>query len=135
MINDQIFLKYQDRRIAVKNVSDIEKVDDKLYFTCQGRVEFLYDNSAWYKFFNVIIYSDKFDLKKIKHKAMIDMVYNPLNFVEKKNFSNFIGIVKGIFRLDFKNKQMRVCANKYFLPFKMIFKLNGKIRKVSFNFN
>lgn len=132
-INNQVFLKRGDDRLVIKNVSNVEYVEGKLYFKCLGKVEMLFDNK-YFRYFNVLIFFDKYDLSELKYKASIDMLYNPFDFENRKNFKFYIKVVKDILQLHFNDKKLVVKSNKYLLGFKLIYKLNGKMRRVCFNF-
>lgn len=134
IIDNQIFIKKNNKRLLIKNVDNIEQIGDKLFFNCLGRVEILFDNKDYYKFFNIIIYADKFNLKRLKYKAMQDMLNFPFEFENRYDFRLYIKIVRNILRVNFQQDKIVVKANKYFLPFKMIYKINGKIKKVGFTF-
>ena len=134
IIDKQVFIKQESRRLVIKNVDNVEYVGEKLFFSCFGRVEMLFDNQEFYRYFNVIISSDKFRLKELRYNAAMDIFYHPFQFEKEKNFKFYIKIVKNILRVELKQKEISVKANKYFLPFQIIYKLNGKIRKVNFNF-
>lgn len=132
-INNQVFLKRGDNRLVIKNVSDVEYNEGKLYFKCLGKVEMLFDNK-YFRYFNVLIFFDKYNLSELKYKASIDMLYYPFDFENRKNFKFYIKVVRDILQLHFNDKKLIVRTNKYLLGFKLIYKLNGKTRKVCFNF-
>ncbi len=134
IIDKQVFIKRGQKRLVIKNIDNVESVGDNLYFTCLGQVEMLFDNQEYYKYFNVIIFSDKFNLNNLRHKAMLDVFNFPFSFENRQNFAFYIKIVRNILKVNFQKNAITVKANKYFLPFKIVYRLNGKIRKVNFNF-
>ncbi len=131
IIKDMVYIKTNSKMVILKNVDDVYFYKNFLYFRALGKCRLICDCSKIYKYFNILIKSDYIDVEKIKQTALNEITNNLFEFEKCKNLIKYLKIIKYILKIEIKDNSIKVGANKYNIPFTLIYKLNDRIKKIN----
>lgn len=130
---DIVYLKRNGEIIIIKHVGDVFMFNDYLYFTGKGKVEILFDCSLIYKYFNIIIISEKFNLNDHKQMALKDIIEHCFQLKFCKNLEKYINIITKWLNISIFTKKIVIKQNKFHLPYTLKYKVNNKIIQLNIN--
>ena len=131
-ISNNVYIK-KNRLICLTNVSNVERIGDKLYFNACGYSGLLIDLKNVYRYFNIAIDSKNFDLKKNREMAIQEMLTNPFGFEDNEDFERYLWIIETVFNIHIYNDKIKVGQNKYRLPYVLSYKTNNVTKRVYVN--
>ena len=119
--------------MVIKNVTNVLKRKNFLYFQALGKVEVLVDCAFFYKYINLKIESKEFDFNLIKQKTLNDIMNNLLALHMCKNLQKYLRLLKNILKIDINNKKIAIKPNKFKISYSVLYKLNNKLKRVNIN--
>ena len=128
-----LYLKDLDKIVIIKNVEDVKVFNQNLYFKCKGKVKIIFDCKKFFRFFTIKIESKQFDLNELKNLALVDMLNNVFNPNSSKFVKKYIKILQNTLNISILREKIVIRQNKYHLSFSVLYKVNGKIRRVNIN--
>ena len=131
IIENTAYLKKVNKVLTIHNVEDVFIKDNYLYFKANGNVKILFNTIDFYRYFNIIIQSEKFNINKLKQLALIDILNNVFNIKNSKIFKKYLNIVKNILKININNKKIEIKPNNFNLSYTVIYKTNNQITKVN----
>ncbi len=129
-INNKVFIRFPSRLVSLINVRNVYFNKGYLYFKSIGVTKLCGDFVNIYKYFNIEISSTKFNLEEEKQKALLTLLNNRLE--PTKEYKRYLSILKNILNIEIVDK-LTVRQNKYSLPFTLIYKANGKTKRLNIN--
>lgn len=129
IIGKCVYIK-QKRLIMIKNVENIEQIDDFLYFSGLGVVNYCINLTNYYKYFNIAIDSKSFDVAKQKALAIEGIFSYPFCFEEDEDFERYLWIIETIFNIHVEKDKICVRQNKYNLCYTLSYKVNNKMKRI-----
>ena len=133
IIDKTIYLKNENNFIIIQNVTNIYKAQNYLFFSALGDVKILFKTEDFYRYFNILIKSNNFNLTKLKQMALLDILNNLNNINNCKILNKYINFIKNILKIKVNETQIQVMPNKYNFTFTVIYKLNNVLKKVQVN--
>lgn len=130
IIENTAYLKTNNEIATIHNIDDVFIKDNYLYFKAKGEVKILYNTNEIYRYFNIVIQSNRFNLNKLKQLALLDVLNNVFEVKKSKILKKYLYIIKNILNIDINNKRIEIKPNKFNLSFTLIYKINNKITKV-----
>jgi len=73
-VKDCLYLFNATKIILIENVNNVETNESYLYFSALGNVKIYCDFTDIYKYFSIIIKSEKFNMECLKQKAILDII-------------------------------------------------------------
>ena len=75
-IGKSVYCKMLNKLIVIKNIDNVFRNENFLYFTALGKVQVVFDCKTIYRYFNIDIKSKKFTLEDQKQLAIQDLINN-----------------------------------------------------------
>ena len=129
-VKENLYLFNATKMIVIENINKVEIHENYLYFSALGEVKFYLDLTDVYKYFSVIIKSEKFNIDNLKQKAILDIINSNFEAKNSQFVKKYIKIIKNILNINILSKKITVKPNRYHLPFKLTYKLNNKIKQI-----
>ena len=130
LLDDCVYLKNDNTFIIIKNVFSAFKLNNYLYFNAMGEVKIIFKTEEFFRYFNLVIKSNKFNLNKLKQEALKDILNNLTNIKNSKILNKYINFIKNVLKIDINNKKIEIKPNIYNLPFTVFYKINNKVTRV-----
>lgn len=128
VIDKNAYIKRNNIMITINNVTDIQLVDDFLYFKSLNTTKIIFNTKNFYRYFNILIISNKFSLKKLKQKALKDVI-NHLFCIESCKFlKKYLNFITNILEIEINDKKILVKKNKYNLSYDLFYKVNNIVK-------
>ncbi len=132
-IANVVYLKQNGKMITIKNVCNIYRKDNYLYFTAKGKCEVCFSCSRLSKYFNIKITSNNFDITKTRRMALNSILNNLFSLNKAVELKRYLKILHESLRIKISTKQMVVSQNQFKLPFTVEYLANRTHKKISFN--
>lgn len=117
VVNKDVFLKRGGKTIKFENVASSCLKNGYFIFTGLGKVTIEINNKKWYKYLQMNISSNDFDLTDFKRQAELEIINNLFNISDCHQFARYIRIVKKILNINFTLDKLQIKQNKYKLKF------------------
>ena len=130
VVENLAYLKRDNKTIILKNVENVIQKKDYVYFTALGNCQIIF-NAPFYRYFNIKIVAENFDLENLKSQALNDILNNLFDLKNSQKLKEYLKIVTQILNINISNNKLSVRKNKYNLNFKIIYKLNNVQRIVN----
>ena len=130
MIENVAYLKQNNKTIILKNVQDVELKKNYVFFTALGNCKIIF-SAPFYRYFNIKIEAENFDLENLKREALNEMINNLFNLKNCIKLKEYLKIVTQILNIKITNSKIFVERNKYNLEFKITYKLNNITRTIN----
>lgn len=117
VVNNNVFLKRGGKTIKFANVANSCLKNGYFIFTGLGKVTIEVNNKKWYKYLQMNISSNVFDLTDFKRRAELEIVNNLFSISDCYQFVRYIRIVKKILNINFTSDKLQIKQNKYKLKF------------------
>lgn len=131
ILKDRVYIKTAGNFVILKNVGQIFYHKNYLYFSAMGDCKFFFDCKQIFRQFNILIESEYFDFDQIKQLALLDIINNQFELKKCKILIKYLKLIKHTLNIQITDSEIKVKANKYNIPFTLIYKLNDKIKKVN----
>ncbi len=132
-INKSVFIKFGNKMITLINVDRVYLKSGFLYFTALGKCRIVFNAKKIYKYFNINIISDKFNIDTLKREAILDMIEHKFKYEECDKLKRFIHIMTKILMIKIEDKKIEVKQNKFHLNYTLEYKLKDKMKVVKIN--
>ena len=132
-LNNLVYIKTTNQLIVIKNVDNLFERQDYLYFKALGKVKIVFDFKQEYKYFNLKLSSNKIDINDMWKKAGFDVVENITNLNNAEHYKKYINLLTRILNIEICDDGLKIRKNKFNIPFSVVYKLNGKIKRVNIN--
>ena len=129
-VRDCLYLFNAAKIVVIENVNKVELHENYLYFTALGDVKVYLNLMDVYRYFSIIIKSEKFNIDSLKQKAIIDILNQNFEAKNSQIVKKYIKIIKNILNIEVLSKKIITKPNKYRLPFQLTYKLNNKIKHI-----
>lgn len=130
IVENVAYLKQNNKTIILKNVENVELKKDYVYFTALGNCKIIF-SAPFYRYFNIKIEAENFNLEKLKREALNEILNNLFNLKNCAKLKEYLKIVTQILNIKITNNKILVEKNKYNLNFKIIYKLNNITRTIN----
>lgn len=130
-IENNIYLKCNKKVVVVKNVKDVFLRRGYFYFTALGRVKIVFNAKSFYRYFNIEILSNQFDLTAAKAAALNQLANNLFCLQQCQKLKEYLHVVIKILAVRITEKGVYVYRNKFNLNFKLIYKINNTTKIVN----
>ena len=120
--------------IEIKNIDNIFKRENYLYFKAKGKVAIYSKISNEYEYFYLNIHSEKFDIQQVKQNALKELVNNFFDLNLSKNAKKYLNILKNVLKITIFENKLTIKQNIFKFPFKIEYIINGKIKRVKLNY-
>lgn len=130
LVKDCLYLFNASKIIIIENVNKAELHENYLYFSALGEVIIYLELKEFYRYFAIIIKSEKFNMDNLKQKAILDILNHNFEANNSEVVRKYIKIIKNILNIDVLSKKIVIKPNKYRLPFQLTYKLNNKIKHI-----
>ena len=129
-VKECLYLFNETKIRVIENVTKVETNEDYLYFVALGEVKIYLDLVDVYKYFSIIIKSERFNIDNLKQKAILDIINLNFEVKNSKIVHKYIKIIKNVLNINILPKKITIKPNRYHLPFKVTYKLNNKIKHI-----
>lgn len=129
-VKECLYLFNATKIIVIENVTKVETNEDFLYFEALGEVKIYLDLTDVYKYFSIIIKSEKFNIENLKQKAIVDVINSNFEAKSSKIVQKYIKIIKNVLNINIFSKKIIIKPNRYHLPFIVTYKINNKIKHI-----
>lgn len=130
MVENVAYLKQNNKTIVINNVANVSLKKDYLFFNALGNVKINF-NAPFYRYFNIKIEAENFNLENLKREALNEILNNLFNLKNCTKLKEYLKIVTQILNIKITDKKVLVERNKYNLEFKIIYKLNNITRVIN----
>ncbi len=130
-LGNSIYLKQNDKTIVIKNATKSIKTKKYLYFSSLGETKIIFNTKSFYKYFNIEIKSQTFDLTELKHKSINEMLNNLFDLNNCYELKRYLKIIIDILNIRITDNKISVKKNDFNLTFQLIYKLNNQIKKIN----
>ena len=130
ILKNIVYLKQNNKVVVIKNVIKSFVENGYLYFSAQGNVDILFNNEI-YRYFNLIVKSENFNLKQLKERAINDILNNLFYYQNCFNFKRYISFVTKVLNIEVTENGVYVKPNLYKFSYCLIYKINNKIKRVN----
>ncbi len=128
-----VYIKKDNKMIVLINVDNLCFKDDYMYFSALGKVKILFNCICFYKYFNIEISSQKFDLKDLQQTALLDILNNLFNLKNAKILLKYLKIITKVLNININKKKIVVKRNKFKIPYTLTYKVNNVLKRVKVN--
>lgn len=126
-----VYLKSSTKMLILKNVDEIYKKNDWLYFKACGKTEIIFNCEKIYKYFNIRIESNKFDLSQLLINAKQEILNNLFNSCKFESVRKYINLIKNVLNITFNKNGISVKENKFKLPYTLTYKQGGRVKTIN----
>jgi len=130
-LDNVLYLKKANTMVIFKNINNIWLENGFLYFKAVGDVEILFNTEKFYRYFNIIIKSNKFNLMELRQKALNEVSNNLFNVKNCKFLNKYLNFVTKILSVHIDDEKVTVKSNKFKLNFTLIYKINNQIKRLN----
>lgn len=132
-IDNKVFLKQNDRVVKIENIENVKQKNGWLYFIAVGNVEIFIGNKKWLRYAELNIYSNQFDLTKLKQSAGLELLNNLFDYNKCLSLIRYLKFIRQVLKIDLTNTGIRVKQNAYDLKFCLDYNFCGKQKHIIFN--
>ena len=125
ILNNNVFLKHNNKTIEIRNVKNVFIRNDFIYFSALGDVKILFNAEPIFRYFNIKILSNDFNLEELKLKALFDVLNNLFDLKNCLALKEYLNVVVKILNIKITDEKVIVGQNKFNLSFKLIYNLNN----------
>lgn len=130
IVDNDIFIKYKKKSVILNNVRFLTLKKGYLHFKALGNVKISMNCIKFYKYFNIVVKSEKFNLDCMKTLALKGLINNIFNPYKSKEFKHYLRVLIYILNIHIDYEKITVGKNKYKLNYDIEYKLNGKKKVV-----
>lgn len=130
-LDHSVYIKKNEKTIIINNVDRVYVIKDYLYFTALGNCQIVFNAKSFYRYFNISISSNKFDMEALKNEALQDIIEHIFNLKDCEKLKRFLNICNNILKIQLKNDKLIVKRNKFNLKFTLTYKLRDKLKMVN----
>lgn len=130
LINDMIYLKTPNKMVIIKNICNVYKIKDYLYFLSLGECRIIFDCKDIYKYYNIKIKSEYIDIENLKRQSILELMNNLFDIRACKTLAKYLKVLKNMLNITIEDKKIKVKANKYRIPFTLIYRIDDRIKKI-----
>ncbi len=124
-IENNVYLKLNNRTVVIKNITSAYTYKDFLYFTGLGEVKIVMNCKKFYKYFCVRVESKHFDIEELKIDAINDILEHIFDFNECKNLIRFLRVMREILKIDLGADSVKISKNKYDFAYTLTYIVKG----------
>lgn len=124
-INTITYLKTNNKTVVLKNVENVMQKGDYVYFTALGEVKIIFNAKSFYRYFNIKILSQDFDLSQMQSATLRELLDNLFNLQNCERLKEYLNIVIKILNIKITDNKVVIKKNKYNLSFQLIYRLNN----------
>lgn len=132
-VGTRLYVRTNDKIIIFENVDKVFVFEEYLYFTALGKVRIRFDCSEIYRYFNIEIKSEKFNIEELKQSAINDIINNNFEINFCKILKRYIKIIENVLNIHIFQKKIVIKQNKLRLSYILTYKLNNIIKQVNIN--
>lgn len=132
-VGNCVYVTKNGEIIQIKNVDNVIKKDEYLYFKALGNVEILCQNFNGIEYFYLHIMSAKFNINTLKQEALTELINNNFEINFCKNAKKYLIIVKNVLKITIFEKKLTIKQNKFKFPFQIQYSINGKNKIINLN--
>ena len=132
-INNNVFLKQNDKLVKIENVKNAKQKNGWLYFNAVGEVKIFIGNKKWLRYAEMDICSSQFDLTKLKQAAGYELVNNLFDIHACTSLIRYLKFVKQVLKIELTTNGIKVKQNIYGLKFCLDYNFCGKQKHIIFN--
>lgn len=132
-LDNKVFLKQNGKLVKIENIKNIKQKNGWLFFDALGNVEIFIGNKKWLRYAELNIYSNQFDLTKLKYAAGCELVNNLFDCTKCTSLLRYLKFVKGVLKIELTSKGIKVKQNVYGLTFCLNYNFCGKQKHIIFN--
>jgi len=126
-----IYLSLDNKIAIIKNVKFLDCKNGFLYFKSLGEVKVVFECKEIYRYYNLKITSNEFKINDIKEKSKYEILNNLLNIQDCEYNKKFLFFLKNVLKIEINNKKIAIKSNNYKISYNLLYKLNGKIKKIN----
>ena len=130
IIENNVYLKKNNRTVVLKNVEKVVVNNNYLYFHSLGKTQIIMNCEKFYKYFVVNVESEDFNLNELKQNAIQDILNNIFDFNACIELKRYLKIMREILKIDLENNHVKLTKNHYELTYTLTYILNGVKKKV-----
>ncbi len=130
IIENNVYLKKNNRTVVLKNVDKVSVNKDYLYFNSLGKTQIIMNCKKFYKYFVVQVESEDFDIEELKENAIQDILNNIFDFNNCIELKRYLKIMREILKIDLENDHVKLTKNNYELSYTLTYILNGVKKRV-----
>ena len=123
-----LYINNNNRVIAITNVNKVYIIENNLYFTACGKVQFHFNCADFFRYFNIEIMSNQFDLNELKQTAILNLLNNLFDVSNSVDFLRYLKIVTKVLMIKITKTNLTIKQNKLKIPFSVTYRLN-KVQK------
>jgi len=131
IICQSVYINNGKQIVIIKNVKNVVKKNNYLFFTSNGKIIIELDCGDLYKYFNLKIVSDYIDFESMKQLALMDVLKNEFDINKSIYVRKYLNFIKNTLNIQINADNISVNANKLKISYQLIYKLNGKIKKIN----
>ena len=127
------YLKQNNKMVKIQNVKNVKLRGQYLYFTALGRVKIIFNCTSFYKYFNIIISSPKYNFASLKQAALIELANNLFNINNCQTLKYYISLLHNQLNITISASTIKIAQNPTHFPFTVTYLVNNKIKKLQIN--
>ena len=129
-INYMVYIKHDKKVIVLNNVDRVIYKKGYIFFRALGRVKIIFNTRAFYKYFNIKVTSEMFDLTEIKNDALMSIMENIFN-PNSKELRRYLNLLINILKIKITDKSISVKKNNYNLKFELKYIVRDKLKTIN----
>jgi len=130
IIDNVVYLKQNNNFILIKNVANVFTSNNYLYFKGLGEVKIMFNAEEFYRYFNIVIKCNKFNINKLKQNALMDILNNVFNLKNSKILKKYVNFIKNVLKININNKKISIKPNNFNFSYTLYYVVNNKIKQV-----
>ena len=108
ILNNNVFLKHNNKTIEIRNVKNVFIRNDFIYFSALGDVKILFNAEPIFRYFNIKILSNDFNLEELKLKALFDVLNNLFDLKNCLALKEYLNVVVKILNIKITDEKVIV---------------------------
>lgn len=129
-IKNTVYIKHNKKMIVINNVDRVATKNGYIYFKALGKVNINFNAREIYKYFNINIKSNMFDISEIRNGALISITKNLFN-IHTKELHRYLNLIINILKIKITDKTLVVKKNKYNLKFQIKYLVRDKVKTIN----
>lgn len=132
-VGNVVYAKQDKKVISIKNVVDLYRKNEYLYFTSNGKCEINFPCVRLSKYFNIRIHSHMFNIEYDRQNALNSIPENLCCLNKSVEIKKYLNIVKNILKINISKKRIEVCQNQFKMTFTLEYISNNTKKIIHIN--